>query len=92
MSSRCLTFPVNQDVAVVVPLHTKDDLPAHIKGVAYWVNHANSNKNSYCFEDGQGGEWPIEFINNDCVTIHLRTSSVLLHCMRLPTIRRGQDY
>ena len=23
---------------------------------------------------------------------HLRTSSVLLHCMRLLTIRRGQDY
>jgi len=57
---------------MVIPLCTEDDLPAHVKGVAYWVNHANQNKNLYCFEDEKGGEWPIEFINNDWYVLRWR--------------------
>ena len=45
-------------------LHTSNDLPAHIKGAAYWVEFGNMDQSAYHVRDGEGNEYPVEFIND----------------------------
>ena len=41
-----------------------DDLPAHIKGAAYWVEFGNADQSAYHVRDHEGNEYPVEFIND----------------------------
>ena len=45
-------------------LRTSDDLPAHIKGAAYWVEFGNAEQSAYHVQDHEGNEYPVEVINN----------------------------
>ena len=43
---------------------TSDDLSAHIKGAAYWVEFGNENQSVYHVRDSEGNKYPVEFIND----------------------------
>ena len=49
---------------IVFNNQARDDLPAHMKGRAYWVDFENSNRLAYHMQDNQGNETIVEFINN----------------------------
>ena len=75
MSSRTVSFPLNEDEGIGIPMRSQDDLPQHVKGRAYWVaHHDNPNKNSYGVEDLKGKEWAIEFLNNDWYVVRWRNN------------------
>ena len=52
---------------------TTDDLPAHVKGAAYWVNH-NTRPSGYYYEEPGKEPVPIEFINDAWYLLHFVSS------------------
>ena len=44
--------------------HMSDDLPAHIRGAAYWVEFGDENQSVCHVQDSEGNKYPVEFINN----------------------------
>jgi hypothetical protein len=53
----------NQTDRFHVPLRCANDMPAHVKGDAQWIEKAEIFNYHIC--DADGGEWPIAFFNND---------------------------
>ena len=43
---------------------TSNDLPAHIRGAAYWVEFGNAEQSAYHVRDHEGNEYPVAFIND----------------------------
>jgi hypothetical protein len=41
-----------------------DNLPDHIKGTAYWVPFGGKGKSAYHVKNKEGGEFPVEFVND----------------------------
>ena len=64
MACRTLTFPEEDSTLVTVSTRFSDDLPAHIKGRAYWVSYDHLAKSQYHIALGSGGELPVKFINH----------------------------
>ena len=52
---------------------TTDDLPHHVKGTAYWVNH-ETRPSGYYYEEPNQDPVPIEFINNAWYILHFSRS------------------
>ena len=52
---------------------TTDDLPAHVKGAAYWVNHT-TRPSGYYYEEPGKEPVPIEFINDAWYLLHFVSS------------------
>ena len=43
---------------------TKDDLPNHVKGDAYWVEFGGEGQSAYHVRDEGGSEYSVEFLND----------------------------
>lgn len=52
-----------------VTRRTTDDLPPHVKGTAYWVNH-ETRPSGYYYEEPNQEPVPVEFINNARYILH----------------------
>jgi hypothetical protein len=50
---------------MVLHPRTEDDLPAQVKGSAWWIGSEREGRSAYHIEDENHNEWPVEFINND---------------------------
>ena len=48
---------------------TTDDLPPHVKGTAYWLNHA-TRPSGYYYVEGEQEPVPVEFINDAWYILH----------------------
>ncbi|KAI0244985.1 hypothetical protein BJV78DRAFT_1159305 [Lactifluus subvellereus] len=73
MTSQIVNFLLDDDKGMGITVRIKDDLPGHVKGQAYWVNHHdNLSKNSYGIKDLKGKEWAIEFLNDDWYVLRWR--------------------
>ena len=48
---------------------TTDDLPPHVKGTAYWVNHS-TRPSGYYYEEPNQEPVPVEFINDAWYILH----------------------
>ena len=68
MASLSVTFP-SADGFIRIDRRTTDDLPPHIKGTAYWVNHS-SRQSGYYYEEPGKEPVPIEFINDAWYLLH----------------------
>ena len=68
MASLSVTWPP-ADGFIRVERRTTDDLPAHVKGTAYWVNHSTRPSGYYYEEPGQEPV-PVEFINDAWHILH----------------------
>ena len=56
-----------------VERRTTDDLPPHVKGNAYWVNHS-TRPSGYYYEEPGKEPVPLEFINNAWYLLHFVSS------------------
>lgn len=56
-----------------VTRRTTDDLPAHVKGTAYWLTHNTHPSGYYYAEPGQTPV-PVEFINNAWYILHFSST------------------
>ena len=52
---------------------TTDDLPPHVKGNAYWVNH-ETHPSGYYYEEPNNDPVPVEFVNNAWYILHFSCS------------------
>ena len=68
MASLSVTFP-SADGFIRIDRRTTDDLPPHVKGTAYWVNHS-SRQSGYYYEEPGKEPVPIEFINDAWYLLH----------------------
>ena len=68
MASLTVTWPP-ADGFIRIERRTTDDLPLHVKGTAYWVNHTTRPSGYYYEEPGQEPV-PVEFINNAWYILH----------------------
>ena len=68
MASLSVTFP-SADGFIHIDRRTTDDLPPHVKGTAYWVNHS-SRQSGYYYEEPGKEPVPIEFINDAWYLLH----------------------
>ena len=68
MASLTVTWPP-ADGFIRIERRTTDDLPSHVKGTAYWVNHSTRPSGYYYEEPGQEPV-PVEFINNAWHILH----------------------
>ena len=68
MASLTVTWPA-ADGFTRIERRTTDDLPPHVKGTAYWVNHSTRPSGYYYEEPGQEPV-PIEFINDAWYILH----------------------
>jgi hypothetical protein len=65
VASKTLIFPEDEGTFVRAPTRISNDLPAHIKGAAYWVVYGEHfGKSQYHVEISHGTELPVEFINH----------------------------
>ena len=72
MASLSITLAPN-DGFTRVERRTTDDLPAHVKGNAYWVNHSTRPSGYYYKEPGKEPV-PLEFINDAWYLLHFVSS------------------
>ena len=68
MASLSVTFPP-ADGFIRIDRRTTDDLPAHVKNTAYWVNHS-TRQSGYYYEEPGKEPLPIEFINDVWYLLH----------------------
>ena len=68
MASLSVTWPP-ADAFVRIERRTTDDLPPHVKGTAYWVNHETRPSGYYYAEPNQEPV-PVEFINDAWYILH----------------------
>ena len=68
MASLSVTWPP-ADGFIRVERRTTNDLPPHVKGTAYWVNHSTRPSGYYYKEPGQEPV-PVEFINDAWHILH----------------------
>ena len=68
MASLSVTFPA-ADGFIRIDRRTTDDLPLHVKGTAYWVNHS-TRQSGYYYEEPGKEPVPIEFINDAWYLLH----------------------
>ena len=68
MASLSVTWPP-ADGFIRIERRTTDDLPPHVKGNAYWVNHSTRPSGYYYEEPGQEPV-PVEFINDAWYILH----------------------
>ena len=68
MASLSVTWP-SADGFIRIERRTTDDLPPHVKGTAYWVNHSTRPSGYYYEEPGQEPV-PVEFINDAWHILH----------------------
>ena len=68
MASLSVTWPP-ADGFIRIERRTTDDLPLHVKGTAYWVNHSTRPSGYYYEEPGQEPV-PVEFINDAWHILH----------------------
>ena len=68
MASLSVTFPA-ADGFIRIDRRTTDDLPPHVKGTAYWVNHS-TRQSGYYYEEPGKEPVPIEFINDAWYLLH----------------------
>ena len=68
MASLSVTWPP-ADGFIRIERRTTDDLPLHVKGTAYWVNHSTRPSGYYYEEPGQQPV-PVEFINDAWHILH----------------------
>ena len=68
MASLSVTWPPS-DGFIRIERRTTDDLPLHVKGTAYWVNHSTRPSGYYYEEPGQEPV-PVEFINDAWHILH----------------------
>ena len=68
MASLTVTWPP-ADGFIRIERRTTDDLPPHVKGTAYWVNHSTRPSGYYYEEPGQEPV-PVEFINDAWYILH----------------------
>jgi hypothetical protein len=50
---------------VILHPRTEDDLPAQVKGSAWWIGSEREGRSAYHIKDENHNEWPVEFLNND---------------------------
>ena len=72
MASLSVTWPPS-DGFIRIERRTTDDLPLHVKGTAYWVNHSTRPSGYYYEEPGQEPV-PVEFINDAWHILHFVTT------------------
>ena len=65
MASWIVYFPDNPEVFEVVNTRFTNDLPAHIKGRAFWKNLDHLGKSQYHIVTEDGTHLPAEFINHN---------------------------
>ena len=65
MASRIVHFPDNPEAFEVVNMRFTDDLPAHIKGRAFWKNSDHLGKGQYYIVTADSTHLLIEFINHN---------------------------
>ena len=68
MASLSVTWPPS-DGFIRIERRTTNDLPLHVKGTAYWVNHSTRPSGYYYEEPGQEPV-PVEFINDAWHILH----------------------
>ena len=75
MASLSVTWPT-ADAFTPIERQTTDDLPPHVKGTAYWLNHETRPSGYYYAEPNQEPV-PIEFINDAWYILHfVRTERI----------------
>jgi hypothetical protein len=57
-------WPESSGDVILCP-HTEDNLPAQVKGSAWWIGSEREGRSAYHIEDENHNEWPVEFLNND---------------------------
>ena len=72
MASLSITLAPN-DGFTRVERRTTDDLPPHVKGNAYWVNHS-TRPSGYYYEEPGKEPVPLEFINDAWYLLHYVSS------------------
>ena len=68
MASLSVTLAPN-DGFTRIERRTTDDLPPHVKGTAYWVNHS-TRPSGYYYEEPGKEPVPLEFINDAWYLLH----------------------
>ena len=68
MASLSVTWPP-ADGFIRIERRTTDDLPPHVKGTAYWVNHS-TRPSGYYYEEPNQEPVPVEFINDAWYILH----------------------
>ena len=68
MASLSVTFPP-ADGFTHIEHRATDDLPPHVKGTAYWVNHS-TRPSGYYYEEPNQEPVPVEFINDAWYILH----------------------
>ena len=68
VASITVTWESN-DQFTPVTRRTTDDLPAHVKGTAYWLNH-NTHPSGYYYAESGQTPVPVEFINDTWYILH----------------------
>ena len=72
MASLSVTWPP-ADRFIRIERRTTDDLPPHVKGTAYWVNHS-TQPSGYYYEEPGKEPVPVEFINDAWYLLHFVTT------------------
>ena len=72
MASLRVTFESNNRFTPVTR-QTTDDLPARVKGTAYWLNHT-THPSRYYYTEGNQPPVPVEFINDAWYILHFSTT------------------
>ena len=70
MACQTLIFLEDDSTLITVSTRFSDDLPAYIKGKAYWVSYNHLARSQYYMALRSGGELPIKFINYQWYIIH----------------------
>ena len=68
MASLSVTWPP-ADGFIRIERRPTDDLPPHVKGTAYWVNHS-TRPSGYYYEEPNQEPVPVEFINDAWYILH----------------------
>ena len=68
MASLSVTWPP-ADRFIRIERRTTDDLPPHVKGTAYWVNHS-TRPSGYYYEEPNQEPVPVKFINDTWYILH----------------------
>ena len=56
-----------------IECRSTNDLPSHVKGTAYWLNHEN-HPSGYYYQEGNQEPVPVEFINDAWYILHFSCS------------------
>ena len=66
---RSLTFFAFVQAYVAEVIRYTDDLPPHVKGTAYWLNH-ETHPSGYYYAEPNQEPVPVEFINDAWYILH----------------------